>query len=93
MEYSFTPRERSAFLVKQAIERDSTWYIWPLVLVILLVIALGQLADAFGFTSIAHAQTVSVYHDNAYYCTSIEAGTTVVNATHAQIKSICPNLK
>lgn len=93
MQPSLTTRERAIFTVKQPVEHDKYWYVYPLIITIMLIILIGTICDVFGLTSIAHAETIPVYHDNAYYCASIEAGTIVVGATHAELKSICPNIK
>lgn len=93
MQPSLTTRERAIFTVKQPVEHDKYSYVYPLIAAIMFIILIGTLCDMFGFTSIAHAATVPVYHDNAYYCASIEAGTIVVGATHKELKSICPNIK
>lgn len=93
MQPSLTTRERAVFTVKQPVERDRYSYVYPLIVAIMFIILIGTICDTFGLTSIAHAETTPAYHDNAYYCASIEAGTIVVGATHEELKSVCPNLK
>jgi hypothetical protein len=58
--------------------------IWTLVLFLSIAVYIQ-----YGFTTEVRAQTIPVYHTNAYYCDEWKHGERVVNADYQEVAKVC----
>lgn len=84
--YGFTQREREALRRRKRVSNESA---------LIVIILLGMIVLGFEFqTLVAKAQTISVIHDNAYYCSLIKnTGEGVVGASADEITKLCDKYK